>query len=339
MRIVLCFPAEPHHLDAIARAAPAAEIIDAGQTRIASELPTADIFCGHAKVPVPWDAVVHQGRLRWIQSTASGVDHCLVPSVVESDILVTSVSGVLADQVAEHTIALLTGLLRSMPDFYRAQQARQFDRLATGELHYRRVGIVGLGGVGRRLAELLAVFHTRIVATDWCPVDRPDHVEALWPPDRLADLLAFAEIVILCAPLNQHTRGMLDARAMAQMGRGSILVNVARGPLVVTDDLIAALDDGHLAGAALDVTEPEPLPPASRLWDFPNVVITPHVGGQASWRYDRITAFFCDNLVRYRNRQSLRNLVDKHLGFPLRAASCGDVTGAGTATDQWLPPT
>jgi D-3-phosphoglycerate dehydrogenase len=321
MRIVLCFPAEPHHQDAIAQAAPEAEIVDAGQARIASELPTADIFCGHAKVPVPWDEVVAQGRLRWIQSSASGVDHCLLPSVVESDILVTSVAGVLADQVAEHTIALLTGLLRSMPDFYRAQQAKQFERLPTQELHYRRVGIVGLGGVGRRLAELLAAFHTRIVATDWCPFDRPGHVEALWPPDRLPDLLAFAEIVILCAPLNQHTRGMIDARALAMMGRGSILVNVARGPLVVEQDLVAALDRGHLAGAALDVTETEPLPRASRLWDFSNVVVTPHVGGQASWRYDRITAFFCDNLARYRDGHALRNLVDKQLGFPLRAAS------------------
>ena len=100
MRIVLCYPVEPKHIEQIADAMPEAEIVDAGQERIADELFTADIFCGHAKVPVDWDAVVRHGRLRWIQSSAAGMDHCLVPSVIESDIVVTSASGVLADQVA-----------------------------------------------------------------------------------------------------------------------------------------------------------------------------------------------------------------------------------------------
>ena len=100
-------PSKPHHIEQIAAAAPDAEVVDAGQERIAEELFAADIFCGHAKVPVDWDGVVRQGRLRWIQSSAAGMDHCLVPSVIESDIVVTSASGVLADQVAEHTIALI----------------------------------------------------------------------------------------------------------------------------------------------------------------------------------------------------------------------------------------
>ena len=101
------------------------------------------------------------------------------------------------------------------------------------------------------------------------------------------------------------------------------MVNVARGPLVAEKDLVAALDDGRLSGVALDVTEEEPLPPGSRLWAHPDVVITPHVGGQASWRYDRIVAFFCDNLARYQTGKPFRNLVDKQLGFPLRTAVPG----------------
>jgi phosphoglycerate dehydrogenase-like enzyme len=318
MRIVLCYPAESRHVEQIRRTAPDAEVVDAGQERIATELLAADIFCGHAKVPVPWDDVVAAGRLRWIQSSAAGVDHCLVPSVIASDIPVTSLSGVLADQVLEHTLALLTGLLRSMPAFYRAQCAKEFARLPTQNLHLRRIGIVGLGGVGRRLAEVLAMFRTRIVATDWCPFDKPDYVEALWPADRLDDLLEFAEIVLLAAPLNEHTRGMINAAALAKMQPGSILVNVARGPLVIEDDLVAALESGHLSAAALDVTEREPLAPSSRLWDLPGVVITPHVGGQAWWRQDRVTDFFCDNLQRLQRGTPLRNQVDKRLGFPLR---------------------
>lgn len=326
MRIVLCYPVQPHHIEQIRETAPEAEVVDAGQQRVAAELPTADIFCGHAKVPVPWDDVVRGGRLRWIQSSAAGVDHCLVPSVIASDIPVTSLSGVLADQVLEHALALLLGLLRSMPQFYAAQRAKQFERLPTQNLHYRRIGIVGLGGVGRRLAEVLAMFRTRIVATDWCPFDKPDHVEALWPADRLDDLLEFAEIVILSAPLNEHTRGLINATALAKMQPGSILVNIARGPLAVEDDLVAALESGHLGGAVLDVTEREPLAPASRLWDQPRVIITPHVGGQAWWRQDRVTDFFCENLKRFQRGERLRNQVDKRLGFPLRTA--------GTAAPQ-----
>src|SRR5438094_6168497 len=117
MRIVLCYPIEPRHLEQIRAAAPGHEVIDAGQERIAAELPSADIFCGHAKVPVPWPEVVRGGRLKWIQSSAAGLDHCLVPEVIASNILVTSASGLFADQVAEQTLALLLGLLRGLPTF------------------------------------------------------------------------------------------------------------------------------------------------------------------------------------------------------------------------------
>ena len=103
---------------------PEAEIVDASQEQIAAEIFSADIFCGHAKVPVDWDGVVRQGRLQWIQSSAAGMDHCLVPSVIESEILVTSASGALADQVAEHTIALMTAWTRSLPTFFRASRRR-----------------------------------------------------------------------------------------------------------------------------------------------------------------------------------------------------------------------
>jgi len=319
MRIVLCYPAEPRHVRQIAATAPTAEVIDAGQSHVAEALLDADIFCGHAKVPVAWDAIVRRGRLRWIQSSAAGVDHCLTELVIESDIVVSSLSGVLADQVAEHTVALITGWLRSLPAFFRAQQAKVYRRLPTRDLHHATIGIVGLGGVGRRLADILKEFKVRILATDWCPVDKPRHVEALWPPDRLGDLLAAADIVALSAPLNRFTRGMINANTLARMRPGALLVNVARGPLVVERDLVAALDAGHLGGAVLDVAEHEPLPETSRLWDFDNVMITPHVGGQSARRIDGCTDFFCQNLQNYLQGRPLVNRVDKRLGFPLRS--------------------
>jgi phosphoglycerate dehydrogenase-like enzyme len=320
MRIVLCYPVEKRHYEQIAAAAPGAEVIDAGQQHVANEILRADIFCGHAKVPMDWPAAVRGGRLKWIQSSAAGLDHCLVPAVVDSEIIVTSASGVLADQVSEHATALITALTRSLPVFFRAQQAREFVRRPTRDLHHSTLGIVGFGGVGRRIAQVLSAFKTRILATDMFPIDKPNHVEALWPAERLGDLLAEVDILILSAPLTPATRGMIAAAELAQMKKGSLLVNVARGPLVVERDLVAALESGHLAGAAVDVTEHEPLAPTSRLWNFPNVIITPHVAGQSRLRIDQMTDFFCDNLERYRTGLPLRNLVDKQLGFPVRTA-------------------
>jgi phosphoglycerate dehydrogenase-like enzyme len=320
MRIVLCYPVEQRHCDQIAAAAPRAEIVDAGQQGVAREILAADVFCGHAKVPVPWDDVVRQGRLRWIQSSAAGLDHCLAPSVVESEIIVTSASGVLADQVSEHAVALATALTRSLPVFFRAQNRREFIRRPTRDLHHSTVGIIGFGGVGRRLAQVLSAFKTRILATDMFPFQRPGYVAALWPPERLDELLAEVDLLFLCAPLTSQTIGMLNARALARMKSTAFLINVARGKLVVENDLADALETGRLAGAAVDVTPEEPLPESSRLWTARNLIITPHVGGQSARRIDDMTDFFCENLRRYQSGEPLLNQVDKRLGFPTRAA-------------------
>jgi D-3-phosphoglycerate dehydrogenase len=319
MRIVLCYPIEERHRRQIAAAAPGADVIDAGQERIAGELLTADIFCGHAKVPVDWETVVQQGRLKWIQSSAAGMDHCLVPSVQSSEIVVTSASGVLADQVAEHTMALVTAWLRSLPVFFEAQKRREFIRRPTRDLHHATVGIVGFGGNGRRLAEVFQPFKTRLLATDMFPLDKPSHVDQLWPADRLDDLLGDSDIVILALPLNASTHHLINRRALARMKRSALLVNVARGPIVCETDLVAALEAGEIAGAVMDVTEEEPLPPESRLWDDPRVIITPHVGGQSARRADDMTDFFCENLRRYLAGEPLLNIVDKRLGFPVPA--------------------
>ena len=118
----------------------------------------------------------------------------------------------LADQVAEHTIALMTAWTRSLPTFFRAQQKKEFIRRPTRDLTRSTVGIVGLGGVGRRLAQLLSAFETRILAIDMFPVDKPDWVESLWPAERLDELLPLVDFLVLCVPLNATTRGMIDAR-------------------------------------------------------------------------------------------------------------------------------
>jgi phosphoglycerate dehydrogenase-like enzyme len=324
MRIVLCYPIEDRHYKQICNAAHGHEVVDAGQERIAKELLAADIFCGHAKVPVPWAEVVRRGRLRWIQSSAAGLDHCLTPETIASDIIVTSASGLFADQVAEQTLALLLGILRGLPTFFRAQLKREFIRRPTLDLHRTTVGIVGLGGNGTRIAEVLRPFKTRIIATDVFADEMPPCVDALWPADQLDRLLAESDVVILCVPLNAQTQGMIGRAELARMKRGALLINVARGPVVVEKDLVAALQSGQVGGAGLDVTEIEPLSADSPLWEMANVIITPHVGAQSRRRADDNTDLVCENLRRYFAGRPLLNLVDKRLGFPTPAARRGE---------------
>ena len=315
MRIVLCYPLESHHVDQI-RQAGDYEVVDAGQAGVAEALLDADIFCGHAKVPVDWPTVVAGGRLKWIQSSAAGLDHCLVPEVVASDILVSSASGLFAPQVAEQTLALLLGWLRGIPKFVAAQSRREFVRLPTHDLKGKTVGIVGLGGNGRRIAAALDPLDVQIVATDYFPVDCPPAVEQLWSANQLPELLAVSDIVILALPLTPTTKHIIGRAEFGQMKPGALLVNVARGAVVHEQELIRALQSNHLAGAALDVTESEPLPTTSALWDMPNVLITPHVGAQSANRVEVTTQFFCENLRRFQQGETLMNQVDKSLGFP-----------------------
>ena len=297
-------------------AAPHATLIEATQETISERIFDADIFVGHAKVPVPWQDVVADGRLTFIQSSAAGLDHCLHPSVIDSDIIVCSASGLFANQVAEQTLAMLLGLLRGIPIFYRQWQKREFVRRPTDDLHGKRVGIVGLGGNGRRLVDVLQPFNVTIRATDYFPEQKPPTVDALWPHDQLRKLAEWSEILILTLPLNEMTRGVVDAEILAAMPKGAYLVNVARGSCVNEADLCAALANGHLAGAGLDVTDIEPLPKSSPLWEFSNVIITPHVGAQAARRTDDTTKLICENLRRYFAGYDLYNRVDKRLGFP-----------------------
>jgi D-3-phosphoglycerate dehydrogenase len=297
-------------------AAPDCRFLEASQDSIPELIFEADIFVGHAKVPVAWDKVVAAGKLRFIQSSAAGLDHCLAPSVIDSPIIVCSASGLFANQVAEQTLALLLGLLRGIPIFYRQWQKKEFVRRPTDDLHGKKIGIVGMGGNGRRLVEVLAPFSNSIRATDYFPENKPDKLLDLLPHSALPELAAWSEVLILTLPLNASTRRCIDRAILAAMPKGSYLINVARGGCVNEADLCKSIADGHLAGVGLDVTDVEPLPESSPLWNFPNVLITPHVGAQAKTRTDDTTDLICENLRRYFAGQPLFNIVDKRLGFP-----------------------
>ncbi len=178
------------------------------------------------------------------------------------------------------------------------------------------MGIVGLGAIGLEVARLAAPLGLRILAIRR-RVDqpRPVEVEAVWPPERLPDLLDASDVVLIAAPHTTTTKQLIDREAIGRMRQGALLINVARGKLIDEDAVAVALRSGRLGGAALDVFAKEPLDPGSALWDLPNVIVTPHTAGAMRDYWTPLVALFADNLRRFERGDPLRNVVDKAAGY------------------------
>jgi D-3-phosphoglycerate dehydrogenase len=320
--IVLCFPLQEPHIAQIREASKDDfKVIVASQETIGQNIFDADIFCGHAKTPVNWAKVVKQGRLQWIQSSAAGLDHCLVPEVIASPIMVSGCSALFSNPVAETTMALLMGLVRRLPIFFHAQQAREYVRRPTDDLYGKSVAIIGFGGNGQRIAQVLRPMVDRIVASDCFPDACQSHVESglvdqIFSDTQTDQMLTDADVVIITLPLSKTNEHSFGDRQFAACKRGAYFVNVGRGSVVQQDALVQSLQSGQIGAAGLDVADPEPIEPSSPLWDMDNVIITPHVGAQSSRRIPVTIDLFCENLNRFRNNQTPLNLVDKPLGFP-----------------------
>ncbi len=316
-KIVLCFPASDSQVQHIAAAAGPWDVIVSNQEQVGTDILGAEIFCGHAKHrQVDWGEVVRAGNLKWIQSTAAGLDHCLAPEVIRSEIVVSGCSGMFANQVAEQAMSLLFGLIRNLPDFFRAQQKKSYVRLPTDNLHGKAVGILGFGGIGQRIAQILGDIPRWIMATDkFHDAVASSHVDVL-PAEKSLDLCRASDVVISTLPLTADTHQLLGREHFQAMPSGGYLINVGRGSVVNHSDLVQALRDEHLAGAGLDVADPEPLPADHPLWEMDNVIITPHVGAQSPLRVPLTVGLICENLRRYQQGLRLVNQVDKALGFP-----------------------
>ncbi|MCA2226232.1 D-2-hydroxyacid dehydrogenase [Nonomuraea aurantiaca] len=265
---------------------------------------------------LPADLLAHAGRLRWLQAPQAGPPPAFYhPALVAHPVQVTNMRDTYTDHVAAHTLALVLALARDLPRYAREQArarwAPDWDPGAVLPLGEATALVVGVGAVGAEVGRLLAAFGTRVVGTDarrGGPV--PGFAEVL-PPDALDRLLPEADLVILTVPQTPATEGLLDARRLALAKRGAYVVNVGRGAIVRLDDLAAALSSGHLAGAALDVFETEPLPADHPLWRRPDVIITPHVAGVGPHASERCFAVLLENARRFVAGRELINVVDK----------------------------
>jgi len=242
------------------------------------------------------------GALRWMHFTSAGIDNGLAMGIPEG-VIVTNATGIKAGMVSEHALLLLLALARRLHLIGAAQRRHewlraQFSREMT-TLEDAVVCVVGRGAIGRELARKLKAIGARPVAVSRT-TEADETVAQVFPRERLRDALAIADAVAICTGGGDETRQLIGAAEIAAMKRGAVIVNVARGSIIDEAALIAALREGRLAGAGLDVLSTEPMPADHVLWDMPNVIVTPHVAGQGSTGYPEQRRLFAENLRRFK---------------------------------------
>lgn len=259
-------------------------------------------------------------ELRWIQSGAAGVENLLSPLYAERDILVTNASGINAPNIAEHVVAFMLGFARRLPWLLREQQAHNWVGYGSTppvfELTGQTIALLGLGDIGLETARRAKALGMRVIGLRRrTNVPKPDNVDEVVALDDLDRALGEADHVVSCLPHTPNTRHMFDVERFAAMKSSAYFYNVGRGATVVQADLIEALQNGKIAGAGLDVTDPEPLPEDSPLWDMENVLITSHTSGYSPKNRERLGTLLAENIRRYRAGEELLNVVDTEAGY------------------------
>ena len=280
------------------------------------ELADAEILLG----PVSREAVLAAPRLKWVQSTSTGVDNMLaIPELVARDVLLTGARGTHSACLAESVFGMILAFTRGIRESVMLQQEHRWNQLPLRgrlrELTGSALGLVGFGAMAHAIACRAQAFDMRVMAVDRYPARAPDGV-ALWGLERLDDLLRQSDYLVVTVPLHVTTRGMIGARELALMKPDAMLIGISRGGVIDQPALAAALREKRLAAAALDVFDPEPLPADSELWDLEGLLITPHIAGGTQLEAQHLIEIFRENLDRYlRGDFPLRNQVDKARGF------------------------
>jgi phosphoglycerate dehydrogenase-like enzyme len=277
----------------------------------------ADAYIGRIPAEVYASA---SDRLKWVHGTGAGVETILaIPELVASDIVVTNTRGAHAPFVAEHTFALLLAVNRHL-DIFAVDKTQKVYRnygggLSFASLYGKRMLIVGMGNIGRAIAQRALAFDMEVVGVDlFAPETSGDDVQVL-PLDHLDHELALADVVVVAVPYTSDTHDLLNAERIGSLKPGAVIVGISRGNIINEEALAARLADGSLFGAGLDVFSKEPLPEDSVLWDAPNLVMSPHCAPASPLTRNREFDITYDNIERFLQGQPLRNVCDKAAGF------------------------
>lgn len=257
-------------------------------------------------------------QLRWVQSPSAGVEWMWrVPELADSDVVVTNMRGAHAATIAEHTFAMLLTHTRGMRVFGQHQLDHHWGRseVSLTAIKGLTMGIVGFGNIGRAIARRATGFEMRVLAVDAEPVPAGEGVEEVWPLSRLDEMCRESDVLAIAAPITPSSRGMIGAEQLRQLKRGAYVLQMSRGGIVNESALVDALEEGHLGGAGMDVTETEPLPVGDPLWTAPNVIITPHASAGSKLTWDLVWSILSENLGRFVRGEPLLNVVDKRRGW------------------------
>ena len=317
-RRILVREADPALLDSLRKVAPGVEFITAASNAEAvAKAREVDAVLGFCAPEI----VAAGPRIRWIQLYSAGVERCVAdPQLGERQVLLTNMQRVAGPVMAEHVIAMMLAFARGL-HFYIPE--RMAARWATNlpaparmiSIEGKTVLVVGLGGIGTEVAKRAHALGMRVIATRASGREGPPFVAYVGLPDELHRLAGQADFIVNTVPLTAATTGLFDAKFFAAAKPGSFFFNVGRGRSVVQPDLVAALRSGRIAGAGLDVTDPEPLPPADPLWQMSNVIITPHVSAESDLGQAARFAIVAENVRRYVAGDRMLNVVDLQKGY------------------------
>ncbi|MCL4401268.1 MAG: D-2-hydroxyacid dehydrogenase [Acidobacteria bacterium] len=295
------------------QAAPNVTIVTATGERVMAEAADADAIIGGIRP----DVFRVAKKLKWVQLTIAGVESYRFPGFVESPVVLTNCKIIQGPNIADHALALLLALTRNL---YRAVSGRPRQEWVRSQYHPielrgKTAVVIGVGGIGSQIAQRVYGFGMKVIGVD--PKDMPytPWVSRMVYPDQLDSVLPQADVVFLSAPLTPESQGMMGARQFELLKPGAYFIAVSRGRLYDTGALVKALDSKRVAGAGLDVTNPEPLPKGHPLWNFENVIVTPHVAGQSDAVQSRRIALIRENIARFAQGRPLLNVVDKQKGY------------------------
>jgi phosphoglycerate dehydrogenase-like enzyme len=333
MKLVIHPAVDPERFHALRAAGPGCQWVNAATAEEAEKaMAGADAFIG--KITPAMLACADQ--LGWIQSFTASLEHYMFPELVAHPCVLTNARGLFGDVIADQVMGYVLCFARNLHRYIRQQVEHRYEPAggesarvqsstgpgtvnamdrATIYLPEATMGIIGMGGIGCEIARRARAFEMAVRGVDRFPerVKPPEGVEAVMGTDRLPDLLAWSDFAVIAAPQTPETTGWFNAATLAHLRPTSYLINIGRGAIVILDDLVAALSAGRLAGAALDVYQVEPLPADHSLWDFPNVILTPHTAGYSPVIAARHLATLVENVGRFVRGEPLINAVNKAL--------------------------
>ncbi len=309
----------PAMVQELAVSAPNVRIVAARGPELAKEIEDADAMVGVTLTP---ELLRRAKQLKWLHISSAGVESHgrqvgLFPELVDSEVVVTNAKNVYGPQIADHAFAFLLALTRKLYLTIPRQHLEEWPPGRDGmfELEGKTAVIIGVGGIGSQIAQRAHGFGMKVIGVDIRDMPRSNIVQRVVPPDMLDSVLPEADVVFVSVPHTAKSEGMMGAREFELMKQGSYFIAMSRGRIYSHDALVKALDSRRLAGAGLDVTDPEPLPKGDPLWKFPNVVITPHVSGGSDNLEARLTFLVKENIRRFGAGLPLLNVVNKKEGF------------------------